>query len=349
MTTISLTPPSHRATPYPIVIGSGSLQELKRIVTEATPDRIVILHDERLKEVAANVSKMINGAASISVRSGEASKTLREVEKITEELQRLTCSRKSVVITIGGGMMTDLGGFIASIYLRGIRVIHIPTSTLAMVDAAVGGKTAVDLGTTKNILGTIHHPLAIIMDTDLLKKLPDTQFCEGLVEVVKMAAILDAASFDWMEGHLPKILKRDDQELTECIALAVRLKATVVEEDERDTGKRLFLNFGHTVGHAVEALSQFRIPHGQAVSVGMVCEMEMRKTEGRERVLALLQLMKMPIEIPKECIAEALWELMLRDKKSDASIVRMAVPVRIGSGEVCAIDQDAFFRIHPVS
>lgn len=342
MRTIPLHPAPRSSRLYPIVIGKGAIGEIPRLAAESGADGAIILCDERLAETAERLSKTLHAAPVIRVASGEASKSLRETERICAELVRLQATRQSLLVCIGGGMLTDLGGFVASIYMRGIRVVHVPTSLLSMVDAAAGGKTAVDLGNAKNLIGTIHQPAAVVVDINLLQTLPDPQLREGLVEVIKMAAILDARSFAWLEQNLKRALDRDDAAMEECIADAVRMKADVVGEDAHDDGKRLHLNFGHTVGHAVEALSQFAISHGRAVSIGMAREMAMQKTTDRERVLALLRMMDMPLAIPAEYDADALWRLMESDKKSLRGDVRIAVPTAIGAGTVRSISREEF-------
>ncbi|NOS66959.1 MAG: 3-dehydroquinate synthase [Candidatus Peribacteraceae bacterium] len=349
MKTISIHPPAHQASEYPVLIGKDLLKQIPALIKDA--DRVAIVHDARMKELALSVSQNLKEATLISVASGEASKTMSEAQRLCGEFLKAGLSRKSAVIAVGGGMLTDIAGFAASVYQRGIKVIHIPTTLLAMVDAAVGGKTAVDLGHAKNMIGTIHQPAAIVMDIATLASLPKTALAEGLVESVKMAAILDDDAFVWMEKNLPAILKRDEGvgarhalPLLECIARSVEMKAAVIEEDERETGKRMLLNFGHTVGHAVEALSHFAIPHGQAVSIGMACEMRMAQMPEAGRVLTLLNMMEMPTEIPAEQKTDALWELMTKDKKNSDGFVRMAVPDAIGHGSVKTITKDLFSR-----
>jgi 3-dehydroquinate synthase len=215
---------------------------------------------------------------------------------------------------------------------------------LAMVDAAIGGKTAVEVGGVKNILGTIHHPSAIVSDTDMLVQLPDTQLCEGIVEVVKKAAMLDMKVFSWLEKALPDILLRKDESLIRCIEEGARMKAVVVQADDRDASHRHFLNFGHTVGHAVESFSKFSISHGKAVSIGMVIEMRIAKTKGAERVEAMLKAMKMPTEIPGEFDREELWKIMQSDKKKKAGTTRLFVPRAIGEGIMIPLQKEAFLR-----
>ncbi|MEI8229784.1 MAG: 3-dehydroquinate synthase [Candidatus Peregrinibacteria bacterium] len=340
---ISLTPPTNLPHPYPIIVGKGVLKELPEILkSKGMIDHIVVLHDQRVETIAKNVAMIVGTKNLISIPSGEKTKTLSNLENLAEKLTAIGATRSTLLIAVGGGMTTDLVGFLASIYMRGIRVIHIPTSMLGMVDAAIGGKTAVDLPGAKNILGTVHHPSAIIADTELLASLPEQQFNEGLVEVIKKAAILDAKTFAWFEKAMPQILKRDEEALMQCITEAARLKAEVVSEDDRDAHHRHFLNFGHTVGHAVESFSHFAISHGQAVSIGIAIEMKIVGTKGADRVLALLHLTKMPTEIPSEYPIAALWNIMQSDKKKKDGVVRIFVPTAIGTGEARPLTFEEF-------
>ncbi len=345
MRTVDLRIPSPRQRSYPILIGAGAARELPRILKDAKPSSVAVLCDTALREIADAIAKLTSAAGVIPVKTGEASKTMGEVERIAAELQKLGADRSTVLLCVGGGMLTDLGGFVAAVFLRGIRVIQVPTSMLAMVDASVGGKTGVDLEHSKNIIGCIHHPLAVIADIDFLRTLPDTPLREGLVEAIKMAAILDAGAFEWFERHLAALLKRDPETLAAAIESAVKMKAGTVGEDERDNGRRMLLNFGHTVGHAAEALSGFAIPHGQAVSIGMMVEMRVAGTKGWERVARLMKAMDMPLEIPQDQTNDALWQMMLRDKKTQGGVVRIAVPDRIGHGDVRPMTFEEFLAV----
>lgn len=343
MQTITLTPPTHSPLPYPIVIGKGVLNDLPAILKKMdSADHIVVLYDRKIEDLAKKVASIVSTKHLLPIESGEQSKSLKELERLATELLRIGASRSTVLITVGGGMMTDLGGFLASIFMRGIRVIHVPTSMLAMVDAAIGGKTAVEVGMVKNVLGTIHHPAAIISDIDVLKNLPATQLAEGIVEVVKEAAMLDEKVFDWLEEAMPKILAREEDALIRCIEEGARMKAVVVEADDRDASHRHFLNFGHTIGHAVEAYSKFAISHGKSVSIGMAYEMKIAATKGAERVIALMNLMKMPITIPADFPPAELWKIMQNDKKKKAGVVRMFVPSSIGKGGPKALSEKEF-------
>jgi 3-dehydroquinate synthase len=347
MPTITLRPSTASPVPYPILIEEGSIAQLSSLLDGLRPDLIAILHDEGVTPIAQQIRKLLPRSLLLSVPSGEGSKSLATIERLAAAMLKKGLTRRSVLINVGGGMLTDLGGFLASIYMRGIRYINIPTTMLGMVDAGVGGKTGIDLGSVKNILGTIAHPSAIVIDPQFLATLPEPALAEGLVEAVKMAAILDEKTFAWYEAHLPDVLKRDPHALQEAIMTAVQLKADTVMQDERDDGKRLFLNFGHTIGHAVEAWSEFTIPHGQAVSIGMVAEMALAKTNGADRITRLLEAMNMPTTMPADAPSNILWKLMQSDKKNAAGQVRMAVPVSIGKGEMHPIREEDFRRLCP--
>lgn len=346
MPTLTLAPPTHISAPYPIVIGKGASSLLPSILKELDPaDQLVVLFDRRMETAAKEVAAIVSAKHLFPIESGEKSKTLSELERLATALLRIGATKSTILLMVGGGMVTDLGGFLGSIFMRGIRVVHVPTSMLAMVDAAIGGKTAVEVGMVKNVLGTIHHPSAVVADTDMLEHLPDLQLHEGIVEVVKEAAMLDGAAFAWLEKAMPEILAREDDALTRCIAEGVRMKAAVVQADDRDLSHRHFLNFGHTVGHAVEALSRFSISHGQAVSIGMALEMRIAKTQGADRVLALLKAMNMPVNLPADFDPKKLWQLMQSDKKKKGGTVRLFVPRAIGEGAMMPLEKEKFFAL----
>lgn len=345
MSTLSFTPPARKSAVVPIVIEPGAVKDLRKIAERMEGvDRVAILFDAAVRPIAEVISSAFAESVLLEVPSGEASKRLSEVERITKAMLEAHITRGSLLIAVGGGMLTDLAGFVASIYMRGIRFVSIPTTFLAMVDAAVGGKTGVDLGEVKNILGTIEHPIAIVMDTDTLGSLPDKHLREGLVEVMKMAAVLDLKSFQWLEKYLPNVLSRQSRAIVSCIEHAVAMKVRIVEADEREKGQRMLLNFGHTVGHAVEGLSKFALSHGTCVSIGMAAEMRIARFEDVERVTSLLRMLDMPTDIPSAYPLDQIWDLMQSDKKVRGGEVRIAVPEVIGAGVVRSITKEEFLR-----
>ncbi|MBU2213179.1 3-dehydroquinate synthase [Patescibacteria group bacterium] len=324
---------------YQIIIGQDAIAELKNILNSLQSiDNTVVLYDENVNEYAKKVKEIAVSKEMIPVTPGEHSKTIEETKRISQVLLKTGMNRNSLLINVGGGMLTDLAGFVASIYMRGIRCIHVPTTLLGMVDAAIGGKTGVDLGDAKNMIGHYHHPSAVIEDIDFLETLPSKQLQEGIVEVIKVASMLDNKFFSFLEDNIEKILNRDAEELEQCIRRAVGLKVSVIEKDERDSSSRLFLNFGHTVGHALEAASSFTISHGEAVAIGMVAEMKITNSPEIERVQNLLEKTGVSTVIPKEFSTETLIKLMGNDKKNISTDIRMTVPRILGEGEIRDFD-----------
>ncbi len=343
---LTLTPPASKVPPTDIIVGSGAIKTL-HISLDAFPGhRPVIVYDKGVTDIARAIGGSVPHPLLIPVSSGDQSKSLSEVDRIVSQMLVGGCTRSSVLIAIGGGMTTDLGGFVASVFMRGIPSILIPTSSLAMVDAGIGGKTAVNVGGRKNMIGTISHPSSVLVDIDFLAKLPDEPFREGLAEVVKIAAIMDSDFFAWLSDNLTYVIAREKVVLTECIARAIKLKVEVVESDDADKGARLLLNFGHTIGHAIEALSRYKLSHGEAISIGMALEMKATDFNEADQVTALLQSLGLPTEIPKKWrTPEELWKLMLTDKKNSAGVVRAAVPDTIGTGSVVTLRKDAFLSL----
>lgn len=342
---LNLTLPAQVESTVPVTIGSGAAHTISETVSTLQPDAVFVLHDEGVESIATAIAASIPESVTIPVASGEASKSLSEVERLCRALLENQCSRKSLLIVVGGGMMTDLGAFVASVFMRGIDFVLVPTTLLCMTDAGIGGKTGVDIGTTKNIVGTFCHPSAIVMDTDFLQTLPDAAIGEGLTEFAKMAAMLDAEIFAWIEDNVAGLLARDPELLTQAIAYAVSLKSAVVSADEKEGGNRKFLNFGHTIGHAIEADSQFALSHGAAVSIGMVAEMQITECPDTDRVSALLTAMGMPTSMPEEADREVLWDLMLNDKKTVDGTPVVAVPSSLGAGHILSLTKEQFLSL----
>jgi 3-dehydroquinate synthase len=207
----------------------------------------------------------------IEVDDGERSKTFRNMEKVLGAFVQHRADRKSLVIALGGGVICDIAGFAASIFMRGIPVVQIPTTLLAQADAAIGGKTGVNLPGGKNLAGTFHQPKLVIVDTDVLSTLPDREYRAGIFEIIKCGAISDAKLFAYMTANAGDILKRDSSAVLHLVSEALKIKAKIVAEDERESDNRRLLNFGHTIGHALEAATSYRrYLHGEAVGLGML-------------------------------------------------------------------------------
>ncbi len=343
MHTLTLTPPAGASTITRILIGEGVTKDLRKALKGA--EKVVVLFDEGIRGIAQTVAASLDAPLMISVPPGDASKSLVQVEKIVGTMLDAGCTRKTTLVCIGGGMLTDLGGFVAGVFMRGIPCVLIPTTLLGMVDAAIGGKTAVNAGQRKNMIGSITHPAHVFIDTALLTKLPEPQFAEGLAEMIKIAAIADAPYFEWLEDVLPQILERDPQIVLEAVERAVSAKVKIVEADDRDRDVRLLLNFGHTVGHAVEALSGYALAHGKAVSIGVAAEMSLAGFRESKRVTDLLAAAGLPLEIPSAMQAKDLWAVMKSDKKNEGGDVRIAIPKRIGEGTVVSVTEKQFTQL----
>ena len=275
-------------------------------------------------------------AALITFRHGEANKSRRTKQRLEDEMLAAGAGRDSAVIAVGGGVTGDLAGFVASTWHRGVPVLQVPTSLLAMVDSALGGKTAVNLPGGKNLVGTFHRPAAVYADVGLLSTLPDDEFVSGFAEVVKSAVVGDAKLFRWLEAEAGSLLERDGRALVHVVASCLAIKGRIVARDERESGRRVVLNFGHTVAHALEAATRYRMGHGRAVAVGIEIESRLaRRTTGfpaahAARVEALLEAFGLPTAPPRRLPVEALVRATGLDKKNRAGEVRYALPRAIG-------------------
>ena len=276
------------------------------------------------------------------VIGGESGKTLATVEALATSMLESGVGRRSVVVSVGGGVVTDIGGFLAGIFMRGVGCIHVPTTLLAMCDAAVGGKCGVDLGGAKNMLGVIRQPQAIVIDPDVLSTLSDRDYLDGLVEVVKIALMLDADVHRVLRKEMVRLLQRQPSALDWCIEVAVLLKMSLVVADEKEAGRRMLLNFGHTVGHAIETLTHFSVSHGEAVALGMVEEVRLLVPELHQDVKQIIESMGLRAELDPSWDRERLWATMQLDKKVAAGVVRVAVPSETGKGCVRELTKERF-------
>jgi 3-dehydroquinate synthase len=271
---------------------------------------------------------------------GESRKRFSEVESLADQMIQAGADRTSIVIAFGGGIVNDLGGFLASIFMRGIPVIQAPTTMLAQVDAAIGGKTGANLVSGKNLIGTFHQPLAVLIDPDVLATLPEREYRAGLYEVIKGGVIRDAELFHTFEQRLGVILERDPATVEEIIAAKVRIKAEVVSADEREGDLRRILNFGHTVGHALEAETKYsRFLHGEAVAFGMNAATRLAVTAAglpaneAERIIRVVDSIG-PIPATAGIEAQSLTARLVSDKKTMQGRVHFVLPVRIGEVKI---------------
>jgi 3-dehydroquinate synthase len=268
-------PLGHRS--YDIKIGSGLLATLGSECTRLKLEkRSAIITDANVSpHYAALACKALTEAGFeavvVTVPAGETAKTLKTVQSCYDQLASQHLERKSFIVALGGGVVGDLAGFVASTYLRGIGFIQIPTTLLAQVDSSVGGKVGVNLKSGKNLVGAFYQPRLVLCDLETLKTLPEREYRSGLAEVIKYGIIYDAALFTELEGVMPKLLQRDTEALARVVARCCEIKAEVVQQDETESGLRAILNFGHTIGHALEAISHYgKYLHGEAISIGQV-------------------------------------------------------------------------------
>ena len=310
----------------------GTWLEDRTLFVLSTP-RVTELHGAALEDLCAGAKRRVD----LEVEDGEGAKSVAQAARLWQEMLEQGGKRDSRLLAFGGGCVTDLGGFVAGCFLRGIDFVQVPSTLLAQVDAAIGGKTGVDLPDGKNTVGLFRHPHAVLSDTTLLTTLPRGELRSGLVEVVKMAALLDVDLLGEVELRLEKLLAGDAEALGPVVSAASAAKCRVVEEDFREGGRRRLLNFGHTLGHAIEgALGYEGLSHGDAVAYGLlfVCRLARRRGLGgpvQERLVPLLDRFGLP-PLP-ELDPATLWEFMTRDKKATESGIAWVLPVDLGHGE----------------
>lgn len=279
-------------------------------------------------------------ADMIAIDPGEDSKQWQTVQWIFERLIALGFDRKSALIALGGGVLGDVAGFVASLYMRSIPYAQVPTTLLAQVDSCLGGKTGIDLPQGKNLLGTFYQPSRVYVDTSILHTLPYGEILNGLAEVIKSAVVRDYDLFQFLENNHDDIVGGHGNAIEELVTRCCRIKSDLVMADERDTGVRRILNFGHTVGHAIEAYTNYRVPHGMAVSMGMAAEavlstkMKKLALKEKERIFQLLQKYDLPTRIPASYDPERLVEFMHSDKKAEDGRIAVVLPKIIGDAVI---------------
>ncbi len=271
------------------------------------------------------------------VPAGESSKSLREAERLFSVCARQALERKSPIVALGGGVIGDLVGFVAATYLRGLPLVMVPTTLLAQVDSAIGGKVAVNLAEGKNLVGAFYQPAMVFTDPATLLTLPEREFVSGLAEIIKYGVIMDVNYFKYLESNMPAILGRDAAALEYLIIQACQYKGRIVEADEHEAAQRAFLNFGHTIGHALEAATSYaRYLHGEAVAIGMVCagriacDLRMLDAKDLERMRRLIVAAGLPDRFDRSIPSEAIFEHLQWDKKVQDGRMRFILPQNIG-------------------
>ena len=335
---------------YPVYVGQGLLA-MPSIWQRHLDGRVLVVSDETVADLYLDrVGRVLDEDRrwkSVTLCPGEEAKTTTNWQRVLDELVSLGAQRDATVLALGGGVVGDLAGFAAASYMRGIQVVQMPTTLLAQVDAAVGGKTGVNHAAGKNLIGAFHQPAAVVADIDALTTLPDRDYRAGLAEVVKYGAIRDERFFSWLESRAEALECRMPDALLEAVHASVSHKAEVVAADEREAGERALLNFGHTFGHALETATGYtRYRHGEAVAVGMVLAMRLSELLGKlrvgatQRLVHLLEHLKLPTELPEDVDRERLLALMKLDKKNRADRLRLILLEDVGRAvvETCPID-----------
>lgn len=308
--------------------------------------RVAAFHGEPLRD---RLRQRGMGVDLLTFPEGEASKSRQEKARLEDRLLSLGAGRDSALIAVGGGVTGDLAGFVAATWHRGVPVVQVPTSLLSMADAALGGKTAINLGAGKNLVGAFHQPLGVYADVAVLSTLDEERYVEGFAEVVKAAVVGDVRLFRWLEKNVEPLLARDPEALEHAIGECMRIKGRVVARDEREAGRRAILNFGHTIAHALEARTGYAMHHGQAVAIGMGVEARIaRRVTGLPagQVLRLEQLIGrfgLPLRPPSEVTAADLLGATRHDKKALGGQVRYALPRELGRmlpGDGVAVNVD---------
>lgn len=346
---------------YPIFIASGLLQEVGRDLKErAVGKRYIVIADDKVaalygKSLLASLHASDLDAQLIEFPHGEGSKHLATVTDLARKLAQHNVDRKDALIALGGGVTGDITGFLAAIYMRGIPFVQVPTTLLAQVDSSVGGKTGVDIPEGKNLVGCFYQPQAVYIDSTVLHSLPDAELLNGLAEVIKYSVIYDHDFFTFLDKHRDAVLGRDLKVIEQVIARCCTIKAEVVAEDERESNLRRILNFGHTVGHAVEAASDFTVAHGAAVAIGMVAVSAIAESKGLFAAAEAKQLQELigayglPVAIPSELDRGRMKEYLKTDKKSVGGRPFFVLPTSIGTVTITDdVDEqlvDAIFNV----
>lgn len=343
----------HALGTYPVYVEPGALGRLGALTATHLPGRsLALVTDATVQQLfegfrraqptpwmpdGAPPAELPSFAAELVVPAGEASKTRDRWAELSDALLQRGLGRDSAIVALGGGVIGDLAGFVAATYLRGIPVLQAPTTLLAMLDASVGGKTGVDTPQGKNLIGAFHPPVAVVADPHLLRSLPEREYRAGLAEAVKHGLVADRDYFAWLGDQADQIAAREVGTLTLLVQRSVEIKAAVVADDERETGRRAILNAGHTVAHAVEHASDYTLPHGEAVAVGLVAECRLAEGLGVARaglaaeVGALLLRLGLPSDLDRRLPRDRVLAAMSRDKKNRSAAVRFALAREVGA------------------
>ncbi|MBA4176604.1 MAG: 3-dehydroquinate synthase [Leptothrix sp. (in: Bacteria)] len=351
--TVAVATPDAR---YDILIAAGLFAEPSAWAGLPASAQAVIVSNPTVNALygdalAAAISRHHQNVSRVLLPDGEAHKTWDSLNLVFDHLLAQGCDRKTVLYALGGGVVGDMAGFAAATYMRGVPFVQVPTTLLAQVDSSVGGKTAINHPLGKNMIGAFHQPARVLCDLDTLDTLPPRELSAGLAEVIKYGPIADMAFFDWIEVHLDALLARDRAALARAVRRSCEIKAAVVGEDERESGLRAILNFGHTFGHAIEAGQGYGAwLHGEAVGCGMVlaadlsAELGLVPAEFVQRLARLVQRAGLPVRAP--AMAPARWlELMGVDKKAEAGAIRFIVIESPGRAALRQVPDETVLRV----
>ncbi|KRQ86555.1 3-dehydroquinate synthase [Caloramator mitchellensis] len=335
---------------YSIYITSDS-NLLRTIVELNKIHSVFIVTDENVynlhKNLLDTISNLISGIYII--QPGEKSKSIETIMGIYDKMINLGIGKKTSIIAFGGGVVGDIAGFVASTYMRGLDLIHIPTTLLAQCDSSIGGKNGFDFLKIKNIIGTFHQPKFIFSEVNLLKTLEERQFINGLAEVIKYGVISDKNLFEYLFQNRRAILEMECDKLIHIVYQTSKIKASIIEKDELDLGERHILNFGHTIGHAIESIMNFEILHGEAIAIGMLVESYMAyklgylRRDEYDRIATLIRYFKLPTNIKLENYDE-LFLYMNMDKKRTTNQLKFALPKGIGNAIITTDLNEALIK-----
>ncbi len=332
---------------YSIVVGQGALARLADRVAGLFPkaNHAIVIHDSNVTAIAQSASEQFRAkqwrVGHIEIASGESSKSVDQLGRIWHELLANRADRGSIVVAVGGGVVGDLAGFAAATFARGLSLVQVPTTLLSQVDSSVGGKTGINLTSAKNMVGAFWQPSLVMIDTMTLDSLPTREYVSGIAEIVKYGVILLPDLFEYLHANVTAILNRDAQVLRHIVIESCRAKAMVVQQDERETtGLRAILNYGHTFAHAIEATAGYgTLLHGEAVAIGMNMAGHLAQLLGRvdlsfvERQAQLMQALTLPTTLAPSDV-DAMWDVMLTDKKVEHGKLRFVLPTRLGHVEL---------------
>ena len=347
---------SEPARQYPIFIGGEMLSQLETLLSASFPkQQLVIITDHHVRKIYGEALEQAlfergHRVLLLSFRAGERSKSAKTKAQLEEQMLQHRCGRDTLVLALGGGVVGDVAGFVAATYLRGVAYLQLPTTLLAMLDSSVGGKTGINTSHGKNLIGAYWQPSAVIADFSCLKTLPKKQFISGLIEAIKMFLTSEARHFYEVEENLDTLLAGKPQLLEQVMSAAVSIKMGVVERDEKESGERMILNFGHTIGHALEHVSHYKMMHGYAVALGILVEMKISELlgilspEDYRSVRNFLERLKITPSLLKGINVSEVLAATKNDKKVRGGVARYVLLRRLGE-----VDKTGGAMAHPVN